>query len=353
MSSKPVRLGLYGCGNRTRALLDSVYGEDEYTVVAAYDIRPDAVQNVCERYGGVACASADELLDVTEADAWLISLDPLAHPDAFDQTVEKGKPIFIEKPIAMSAERAFRMMQKAEQCGVPVQVGFMRRYLPKHKAARRFLSENDTGRLFSVTCTWHHAGETEMINCLNNCPDNFRLKVSQIPFHCCHALDVVRLYGGEVKRVQSRGMKWVDRHYPSPDAVIALLEFENGAIGHFHYCSMSYKGALSYLVHTENYTLTFEEGLEIYRRPKHKAQRDDGSKDCRPVYHSHMGPDRQTFAGPLPNAEIMLDFLNAVRDGTPVRVPIADAYKVAELAEAIEQSWQQDKAIELPLAFAR
>ena len=351
MGNQPVRLGLYGCGNRTRALLDTLYGEDEYTVVGAFDIRPDAVQSVCERYGGRACRSADELLDLDEPDAWLISLDPLAHPDAFDQTVETGKPIFIEKPIAMTAERAFRMMRRAQDKSVPVHVGFMRRYLPQHKAARRFLAENDTGRMFSVTCTWHHAGETEMINCLNNFPDNFRLKVSQIPFHACHSLDVILLYGGEVRRVQSRGMKWIERHYPSPDGVIALLEFASGAIGYFHYSSVSFRQGIGYQIHTENYTLTFENGLEIYHRPKFKAQRDDESRDCRPVYHSHVGPDRFTFGTSQANTEIMLDFLNAVRNATPMKVPIEDACKAAQLAEAIEQSWQQDRPIDLPMAF--
>jgi len=60
VKKKTVRLGLYGYGNRTRALLDSLYGEDEYQVVAAYDI-------------------------CNEADVFLISLDPFAHYDAFNE----------------------------------------------------------------------------------------------------------------------------------------------------------------------------------------------------------------------------------------------------------------------------
>jgi len=351
MSNRAVKLGLYGCGNRTRALLDSLAGEGQYEVTAAYDVRPEAAAEACEQYGGRNCASAEELIGCDAVEAFLISLDPLAHPDAFDATVEAGRPIFMEKPIAMSAKRARQMMDKARERGVPVHVGFMRRYLQKHVHARRFLAENDPGRVFSVSCRWFHAGETEMINCLNNSPDNFRLKVSQIPFHCCHALDVILLYGGDVKAVEARGLKVIERRYPSPDEVIALLEFENGVIGSFHYSSMAYKGALSYLIHAENYTLTFENGLEIWRRPRYKPQRDDGARDCRPTYHKNIGPDRYAYGTDDPTPEILLDFLNAVRDQTPMKVTIEDAVKVAELAEAIELSFKRAARIELPLRF--
>lgn len=352
MDARPVRLGLYGCGNRTRALLESLYGEGQYEVVAAYDIRPEAIESLCARFGGRPCRSAAELLETADAEAWLISLDPFAHPDAFDEAVETRKPIFIEKPIALSAERAWRMMRRAQALAVPVHVGFMRRYQPAHQAARRFLTEHDTGRLLSLTCTWHHAGETEMLNCLTNSPDNFRLRVSQIPFHCCHALDVMRLYAGDVRRVQSRGLKWVQRPYPSPDVVIALLEFASGAVGYFDYSSMAYRQCLSYEILTERYTLTFENGLEIYHRPATRARRGEGLKDCRDVYHPNIGPEHHTFLPVMPDAEILLDFLNAVRHGTPMKTPIEDGYKVAELAEAIERSWQEDRPIDLPLRFS-
>jgi len=353
MKKKIVRLGLYGCGNRTRALLDSLYGEDEYQVVAAYDICRESVESLCRKYGGKVCSNADELVSYKEADAFMISLDPFAHYDAFNRTAAAGKPIFIEKPLALTAQKSYEMMKTAQEKKVPVHVGLMRRYLPKHVTARRFLAENDLGHFFSVTCRWFHAGETEMINCMNNCPDNFRLKVSQIPFHCCHALDVMRLYGGEVKKVDARGLKLVKRNYPSPDEVIALFEFENGAIGQFHYCSMAYQGEISYLIHTENYTLNFTDGLEIWYRPRHKSQREDGSGDCRPVYHRNVGPDRYMLgAHPSTTPAIMLDFLNSVRNGTPMKVPIEDAYKVAEIAEAIEMSYTSGKEVSLPLEFS-
>jgi len=353
MSKKTVSLALYGCGNRTKALLDSIKGEDEYRIRAAFDIRPEAVDALVKQYGGKPCSSEEELLDCAGVDAFLISLDPFAHGAAFDKTLERGKPIFIEKPIALSAKRAHGMMKAAREKSVPVHVGFIHRYYGMHEAAKKYMAENPPGVLFSVKCDWFHAGETEMVNCMNNFPDNFRLKLSQIPFHCCHALDVLMLYGGNIKRVDARGIKVIERNYPSPDEVIALLEFENGAIGYFHYSSMAYSfcGG-NYLIHTANYTLDISGGfMRVYVRPPTKYMRGEFDKDCRDKYHANIGPTEQAFPGTLVDNRVMNDFLTMVREGRSDESTMDAAYKVAELAEAIELSWKEKRIIDLPMKF--
>jgi len=347
-----VRLGLYGCGNRTQALLNSLLKDNLYEVTAAYDLLPEKVRAVAERFGGCPCAQSRDLVERRDVDAFVISLDPFAHAAAFFETLEARKPIFIEKPIAMTAREARAMMVKAAEYKVPVQVGFMRRFLPEQVAAHRFLAENPPGRLFGVRCTWIHAGETEMISMLNHCPDNFRLKVSQIPFHCCHALDVMQTYGGEVKRVAAAGIKWVQRPYPSPDYVLATLEFANGALGHFHYSSQSFKFEISYLLHYENYTLSLNgDEMSIWRRPPFASLRNDGSQNCAPNYVRYTGPDKCTFGAYPVDAVIFQRFLDGVRGGGALSPGLDEGWRTAELAEAIERSWKERRPIDLPLTL--
>jgi predicted dehydrogenase len=130
--TKKVKLGLYGCCNRTRGLLESLEGEGAYEVVSAHDQREDTANSLCERFGGHACRSADEMLETKGLDAVMISLDPFAHAEAFFKTLEIGKPIFLEKPIAATARDAFRMMQAARRKKVPVHVGLIHRYYPPY-----------------------------------------------------------------------------------------------------------------------------------------------------------------------------------------------------------------------------
>ncbi len=353
MGKHPVKLGLYGCGNRTRALLDSLYGENEYEVVAAYDVVAEKVHSVAARYGGRACGSAEELLETTAVEALMISLDPFAHPQAFHQALPLGKPIFLEKPIAPTAEGAYRMLQAAEAVGARVHVGLCHRYTASFRALRRYMEQHDPGRIFAVSYRWFSHVETEIINVQNNCPGNFRLRISQIPFHCCHALDTMRLLGGEVSAVQAKGIKWLDWEYVTPDEVIATLEFQSGALGSFHYSGVAYVGGHDCVVHAENYTATFSPWCEfaIYHHPPHESERNDHSPDCRANYEKSIGPDRYSFGRNVYNPIVMNDFLNAVRTGGPMQVPLIDGYKVAELAGAIELGCETGNRVELPLSF--
>ena len=70
---KKIKLGLYGCGSRTRGLLDAAKVGDECEVVSAYDIREESTKSLCDKYGGKICRSAEEMLGTKGVDAVVIS----------------------------------------------------------------------------------------------------------------------------------------------------------------------------------------------------------------------------------------------------------------------------------------
>ena len=47
-----IRLGLYGTGNRTKTLLDSLGGDGFYKVHAAYDRNRESAAALTAKYGG-------------------------------------------------------------------------------------------------------------------------------------------------------------------------------------------------------------------------------------------------------------------------------------------------------------
>ena len=48
-----INIGLYGCGNRTKQLLDSLIHDGLYRVHAAYDVVPAATEALVAQYGGI------------------------------------------------------------------------------------------------------------------------------------------------------------------------------------------------------------------------------------------------------------------------------------------------------------
>lgn len=356
MAEQVVKLGLYGCGSRTRGILNSLYGENEYEVVSAYDIREEATESAVERFGGKVCSSSEELISHDGIDAFIISLDPFAHPEALDSTLEAGKPIYLEKPIAPTAERAYRMMQAANEKKVPVHVGLIHRYTQSIRSLRKFMAENDPGRIFNVYYDWLSNCECEILNCgLQSGPKNFRLLISQLPYHCCHALDTLTLLGGAVKSVYARSIKWMEWDYVTPDEIMALIEYESGAMGHFHFSGVCMRGyKYPGKVHAENYTIEFSPwtGFEVYHRPQRQAAKWSGEPgDVRPHYRDHSPEEVHNYLKFDMTAVAFRDFLNSVRTGGPMVVPIEEGYKVAEFAGAIERSYETRREVALPLKF--
>ncbi|MBR2440029.1 MAG: Gfo/Idh/MocA family oxidoreductase [Lentisphaeria bacterium] len=352
-----IRLGLYGAGNRTRALLNSLIQDQFYCVESVYDLNLKASESLSETFGGKICRTPEELVENPEVDAFMISLSPFDHAEALRKVIPAGKPVFVEKPVSFSTREVRELAELADKYHTPVQVGFMRRYLPESIAMLDFIKQNEPGKLICIDCNWFHHGDTEMNYNLYHQPDNFRLKVSQIPFHCCHLLDIMLLVGGNVKEVSSRVLKIFDRPYPSPDDLISNIEFENGANGRFHYSSMVYYTEFTYRFHFENYSIKMNCGqnnLEIYHRPRFRTSQvgadPEHAKDFgkfNSSYESFCLPQIINFNTALPqaNENIMFNFVRMVRDGIPPESDLHVAARVQALAEAIELSGKEKRTV--------
>ena len=349
-------LALYGAGNRTKALINALLFDNFYKIHAVYDLNPAASKALGEEYNCKVCGSPEELL-ASGADAFLISLSPFAHAQALRETIPLGKPIFVEKPVSFSSKEILELKLLAEKYNTPVQVGFMRRYLPATLGALDYMAKNDGGRLINIDCYWFHHGDTEMNFNLEKQPDNFRLKVSQVPFHCCHMLDIMLLTGGPVKSVNSQLIKWTERPYPSPDDLIANIEFANGANGRFHYSSMVYCTEFAYRYYFENYSVKLTAGkhqLEVYHRPRYKTSEiGPDQKKCKDftgfnyAYEVACKPEETDFNNTLEaaNENIMYDFVKTVRDGMVPKADLNAALRVQGFSEAMEEGGKARKIV--------
>ncbi len=348
-----IKLGVYGCGNRTKQLLNSLINDNFYEVAAAYDLVAEATEAFTAQYGGVVCKTPEEIMSNKDVDAFFVSLAPRAHAEVLRTLIPIGKPIFIEKPVAFTGKESKELADLAAKHNVMVQVGFMRRYMPAFVYLQDFVRNNDPGKVFNIDANWLAHGDVEVNYCQAFSPDNFRLHVSQIPFHCCHMLDNMCIFGGNVKSVTSKLIKVTERPYPSPDDLEAIIEFESGATGRFHFSSVSYKGEINYLFIMENYTVEVGgQYVVFYRRPPFRTSEigpdKNDSSGYRKAFYAASGSEKMSFTrswGDIANENIMYDFVKMVRDGVPPKASLEQSTRVQGLAEAIELSGQLGKTI--------
>ncbi len=150
------RIAFAGAGYMGQvAHLRNYAGRDDCEVVALAEPRPALARQVAAAFG-VPKVYADhrQLLNDPSVDAVVASQPHLRNGHIAIPLLQAGKYVFIEKPMAGSLEEAEAIQAAAEQGGVQVMVGVMKRYDPAVLAARELLSglyaTGELGRLQRV-----------------------------------------------------------------------------------------------------------------------------------------------------------------------------------------------------------
>ena len=107
------------------------------------DADPAAASRLAE-----ACGSAS--IDVEQAfaaDAVLIVSPTPTHADYIERAAAAGRAIFCEKPIDLAAARVRACLDVVRRCGVPLMVGFNRRFDPHFATLKRRMDGGEIGEL--------------------------------------------------------------------------------------------------------------------------------------------------------------------------------------------------------------
>jgi predicted dehydrogenase len=149
-----LRAAVVGCGlmGRKRA---GALGED--TLVAAYDVRPEAAEALAREHGGVAARELDELLELAP-DVVIVatSHDRLA-PIAV-RALEAGSHVLVEKPAGIGVDDVDRIAAAADAAGRVAKVGFNHRFHPAISEAAELALSGRFGDVMFVRGRYGHGG---------------------------------------------------------------------------------------------------------------------------------------------------------------------------------------------------
>lgn len=126
----PVTVGLIGAGTIGAFHGESVARRIAGTRLAAIaDPAPGAARSLADAVGcEQACSDPEELIADPEIEAVVITAPARAHADLVVAAAGAGKAVFCEKPMAVTLDDADRAIVAARKAGVPLQVGFNRRF---------------------------------------------------------------------------------------------------------------------------------------------------------------------------------------------------------------------------------
>jgi len=280
-------------------------------------------------YQAKAYVDFHRMLDREELDAVWIVIPPFAHSDEVSYAAQKGVHVFIEKPIALTLEKAREMQRAAEKSQIKTMVGYHWRQSESIRKAKNIL-EQEGGPIGMVAGFWWGS--------IAGGPEHWwrrrELSGGQVLEQTTHIFDLCRFLAGEVERVYAEFATVLNADKPNftvEDVSVVTLRFRNGAIGFVTSTSGAKPNGrfIGLKLLARNLQLTVENTRMVHIF-KDQESLDLVSEDD-PVYVE----DRK--------------FIDAVTKDLPCETPISEGVKSLELSVAAIKSAESGKVVKLPL----
>jgi myo-inositol 2-dehydrogenase/D-chiro-inositol 1-dehydrogenase len=147
-----MRIGIMGLGRIGAFHAETLSRLDAVDALVVTDPVAAATASAAERFGATAVGTPEAVL-AADVDGVVIAAATDAHPELVLACVKAGVPVFCEKPVARTVEESLEVLRVVEASGVPVHIGYNRRFDPAYVAARQAVLSGELGLLHTVRST--------------------------------------------------------------------------------------------------------------------------------------------------------------------------------------------------------
>ncbi len=231
----PIRICLVGAGRAGKVHANSIVNSIPAARLAAIvEAVPETRIQAGSAFGIDPQGQFDSLeaaLETGGFEAVVITTPTFTHASLAIQAAQAGKHTFLEKPMALNLVECDAIIQAAQQQGVILQLGFMRRFDPEFAAAASRIAAGEIGQPMIVKSLTHGPG----------LPPAWARDLSQsngmLAEVNSHDWDCVRwLMGSNYERVytETANFKGAANQVDTPnfyDNALVTIRFENGGLG--------------------------------------------------------------------------------------------------------------------------
>ncbi|HZG15442.1 MAG TPA: Gfo/Idh/MocA family oxidoreductase [Candidatus Bathyarchaeia archaeon] len=330
MTSSKIRWGIIGCANiAIKSVIPAIQQSQTGEVVAIASRGLDKARETAEQCGiPKAYGSYEELLADDSIDAVYIPLPNHLHLEWTIRAAEAGKHVLCEKPLALTAQEAERMVQACEKAGVLLAEAFMYRHHPRYERIKQVIESGEIGEIRGIRGAFTFSNEADKTNvrCRAEWGGGGIYDVG------CYPINAARLLLGlEPEAVTSHAF-FSPEHDNVDMMASGLLEFPGGV------------------------ALTFDCGMWAYPRNTLEIVGTKGRIDVPNAFVQTPGKDgfnvvvgeevRYESLGWLDHYTLQIDdFGKSIRGEQPLRFAPSDAVKNMRVLEACLQSAKERKRI--------
>ena len=234
-----IRWGIIGVGNVTEVKSGPAFRKADHSDLVAVMRRDAAKAEDYARRHGVSrwYSNADDLINDQEVNAVYVATPPSSHARYAIKVMQAGKPVYVEKPMALNHKECLEMIRVSEKTGMPLMVAYYRRTLPAFLKIKELIESGEIGKPLTANIRlYKQARERE-------------IKPGEMSWHvfpeisgaghfydlASHQLDYFDFLFGPISLVKGIAVNQAAL-YPAEDTVTATFRFESGVTGNGSWC---------------------------------------------------------------------------------------------------------------------
>jgi predicted dehydrogenase len=235
----PIRWGIIGCGDVTEVKSGPGFQKAAgSSLVAVMRRSADLAKDYAQRHGVPRWYDdARALIADPQVDAVYIATPPSSHKEYTLLAAQAGKPVYVEKPMALTSADCAEMIAACQQAGVPLFVAYYRRALPRFVKVKELVDGGAIGDVRYVTIELtQRPPETPLAG--QNLPWRLRPEISgggHFMDLAVHTLDFLDYLLGPISAAHGFSGNQ-GGFYAAEDIVSGSFRFASGVLGSGTWC---------------------------------------------------------------------------------------------------------------------
>lgn len=329
MSKKIWNVAVVGSGAISRYHIPAVIENENANLYALCDPVEDILKARMEEFN-VSYGVADyrELVNDPNVDCALVLCSDEMHMEITNAFLRAGKPVLLEKPMALTTEECESMLRTQKETGTPLMVGQVARYNPNFVQAKEIIDSGILGELTFIESEYaHNYGQR------HRGVNDWRVNPMREGFigGGCHAVDLLRWIAGDPTEVAAYSNHKYLTDWPVDDTTVAIMKFPNDVIGKvFVSIGIHRPYTMRTVINGTNGTLIFDakdDTMTLYA-----GDRETGKGYSKKQVIPAHATDAHNMAGEV------ADFLNALIEGKPMPIPATEGANTVAVCRAAVES---------------
>ncbi len=281
-----------------------------------------------------------QMIQQADLEAIIVSTPDDTHYEMVMAALDAGLHVLCEKPVALNADHALEMLNKAEAAGVKHMVMYTHHWMPNLQRAKQLLEENYIGKVYHGYFTWLAGYARDGSYMWRFDANRANGILGDLGSHFIHMAmwflgDVVAVTGRLGYQVAREGANG-ERPNPANDNVQFILEFANGVHVQFFVTAVAHVidefMKISVALHGEKGTIEARWVPDDPFQMSLVAQQSDQDERISET----MQVDWTTFL--QTNQVGARLFVDSILDDKPIRPGLFEGYKVQRIIDAVMQS---------------